>query len=107
MERDADTWLNLKRVLGLCHRRQVRRDYDPINDVAIKSEDLKEICSFQSFTAQGRILVPFAPESKLSGVERLGPDQILRYRRIVTLSMRLGNGFSSTPVRSIKCTHLD
>ncbi|NMA17756.1 MAG: glycoside hydrolase family 2 [Clostridiaceae bacterium] len=86
MERGANTWLNLNGYWEYAIEDRAEGDFDPVNDVAVKSEDLKEICAFQSFTAQGQILVPFAPESKLSGVERLlEPDQILWYRRNVAL----------------------
>ena len=46
MERDADTWLNLNGYWDYAIEDRSEGDYDPINDVAIKSEDLKEICSF-------------------------------------------------------------
>lgn len=86
MERESDTWLNLNGYWEYAIQDRKDGDFDPRNDVAIKSEELKEICAFQPFISQGRILVPFAPESKLSGVERLlEPDEVLWYRRSVTL----------------------
>lgn len=89
LERSADTWLNLNGYWDYAILDRAETDYDPVNNVTVRSQFLGEITPYQAFLAQGLILVPFAPESKLSGVEKLLlPDQVLWYRRRVTLPQR-------------------
>jgi hypothetical protein len=50
----------------------------------------------------GEILVPFSPESELSGVNRtLLPDEYLWYRRTVTLPVRLPPGSAAAALGAV------
>lgn len=76
-------------------RPQMRReDYHMLNglwDYAIVSCDETRIEPGASFEKDGDILVPFSPESLLSGVERqLKPNEFLWYQREVVLEDREG-----------------
>ena len=71
-------------------RPQMRReDYHMLNgywDYQITSDADTTIIPGTPFIPQGQILVPFSPESLLSGVNRqLQPDEYLWYQRVVTL----------------------
>jgi hypothetical protein len=76
--------LNPEMVLTEYPRPQLRRDnYTILNgywDYCITKEDIKPV------TFEGKILVPFSPESVLSGVNRqLKPDEYLWYERNLSI----------------------
>ena len=76
-------------------RPQMRReDYHMLNgywEYCFTSDSDTSITPGTPFTPQGQILVPFSPESLLSGVNRqLQPDELLWYQRIVTLKRPIG-----------------
>lgn len=86
-------WQNLNGYWDYCIQKAQAEDWDPLRTIAIHSEDISEpICKYQEFEADGKILLPFAPESIVSGVDRkLESDELLWYRR----NFRLGASSSS------------
>lgn len=87
LQRTADSWLNLNGYWDYAFADLTEQDY-PFRDywLPVKSSDIHQpLAPWVDFSAQGKILVPFAPETLLSGVGRqLQPDQKLYYRRQFT-----------------------
>lgn len=80
------SWLNLNGYWEYAIEKS-DGNFDPIINIPVLSEDISNpICSYKNFTSQGKILVPFSPETALSGVNRtVEQDEVLWYRRIFSV----------------------
>lgn len=99
MERQLHTiWseiINPELVLPEYPRPQLMRkgwiNLNGLWDYAFLPPGKKPLDGCGAFLSQGKILVPFSPESELSGVRRqLQPDEILWYHRILILPEETG-----------------
>ncbi|HHU53418.1 MAG TPA: glycoside hydrolase family 2 [Clostridiaceae bacterium] len=75
-------WLNLNGYWDYAIEKS-DGSFDPVLNIPIFSEDIKKpVSAYKKFSSQGKILVPFSPETALSGVNRsVKPDEVLWYRR--------------------------
>ncbi len=79
-------WLNLNGYWDYAFEEAAEADLDPAVQVPIESSSIPgPITKFRDIATEGEILVPFAPESLLSGVGRqLQPNELLWYKRTFT-----------------------
>ncbi len=82
------TWLNLNGRWAYKIDLAEEGDLDPVTQVPVESRSITEpIARFRNFDPDGEILVPFSPETLLSGVDRqVMPENRLWYKRTFNLS---------------------
>lgn len=87
-KRREDRWQSLNGLWEYAIDQAEPGDFDPARQVPIESASIPgPIARFRDFAPDGQILVPFAPESLLSGVGRqLQPDERLWYKREFALT---------------------
>ncbi len=85
-------WLNLNGYWAYKIDLAEEGDLDPALDVPVESSQMTQpIARFRDFDPDGEILVPFSPETLLSGVERqVLPENRLWYKRTFTVEAEPG-----------------